>query len=199
MVFKDSISGQFLWKEYVKAETNKLYYSGVEEVTRRGISIQAIICDGRKGLFQLFGDIPIQMCQFHQQQIITRYLTKNPKLEAAKELRSISLQMTKLTKLEFTSALDKWDEKWDKFFKERSISPTTGKSTYTHAKLRSARFSLKNNLPWLYTFEDFKELMIPNTTNALEGSFSDFKNKLRMHNGLSIERKRKYIDEFFKV
>lgn len=199
MVFKDSISGQFLWKKYVKAETNKLYYSGLEEITRRGISVQAIICDGRKGLFQLFAGIPVQMCQFHQIQIITRYLTKKPKLEASKDLRHIALQMTNLTKSEFISALDIWDEEWNAFLKERTVSPITGKGWYTHKRLRSARFSLKRNLPWLYTFEDYKELMIPNTTNALDGSFSNLKNKLRNHNGLSVERKKKYIDGFFKV
>jgi len=29
-------------------------------------------------------------------------------------------------------------------------------------------------MPWLFTYEEFPELMIPNTTNALEGLFSDF-------------------------
>lgn len=82
MVFKDSISGQILYKQYVKQETNKLYLSGIEEIARRGIKIQAIICDGRKGLFQLFGEIPIQMCNFHQVAIVRRYLTKNPKMQA---------------------------------------------------------------------------------------------------------------------
>jgi len=84
MVFKDSISGQILYKQYVKQETNKLYLSGIEEIARRGIKIQAIICDDRKGLFQLFGEIPIQMCNFHQVAIVRRYLTKNPKMQASK-------------------------------------------------------------------------------------------------------------------
>jgi hypothetical protein len=40
---------------------------------------------------------------------------------------------------------------------------------------------LKRHLPYLFVFEDYKELMIPNTTNALDGQFSDLKNKLRNH------------------
>ena len=84
MVFKDSLSGQILYKQYVKQETNKLYLSGIEEIARRGIKIQAIICDGRKGLFQQFIGIPIQMCVFHQVAIIRRYLTKKPKMQASK-------------------------------------------------------------------------------------------------------------------
>jgi hypothetical protein len=46
MVFKDSIGGQILYKLYVRQETNKLYLSGIEEISRRGIKVQAIICDG---------------------------------------------------------------------------------------------------------------------------------------------------------
>jgi hypothetical protein len=199
MVFKNSLSREVLLKYYVKVETNKQYYAGIEEIARRGIRIQSIICDGRKGLFQMFGGIPVQMCQFHQTQIITRYLTRNPKLEASKELRMLSLRITKMTKKEFIFELNKWNEKWADFLKERSVSSTTGKSFYTHKTLRSACLSLKRNMPWLFVFEQYPELMIPNTTNALDGLFSDLKNKLRNHNGLSIERKKKFIDGFFKA
>lgn len=199
MVFKNSLSGEILLKYYVKVETNNQYYKGIEEIARRGIKIQSIICDGRKGLFQMFGGIPVQMCQFHQTQIITRYLTKNPKLEASKELRMLSLRITKLSKKEFVIELDKWAVKWDLFIKERTVSSTTGKSYFTHKTLRSAYLSLKRNMPWLFVFEQYQEMKIPNTTNALDGLFSDLKNKLRNHNGLTLERKKKFIDGFFKV
>lgn len=199
MVFKNSLSKEVLLKYYVKTETNKQYYKGIEEIARRGIKIQSIICDGRKGLFQMFGDIPVQMCQFHQMQIIKRYLTQNPKLEASKELRMLSLQITKMTKKEFVLELESWNVKWDYFLRERTISSTTGKSYYTHKTLRSAYLSLKRNMPWLFVFEQYQEMKIPNTTNALDGLFSDLKNKLRNHNGLSLERKKKFIDGFFKA
>lgn len=51
MVFKDSLQGQILLTKYVKQETNKLYIEGIEEIGRRRITIQAIICNGRKGGF----------------------------------------------------------------------------------------------------------------------------------------------------
>ena len=199
MAFKNSLTGQYLYWDYVKSETNKGYLSGIEEISRRGISIQAIICDGRKGLLALFTDIPIQMCQFHQVKIVSKYLTKKPKTPAGIELRALSLQLTKLNKADFSNSLEKWHCKWDDFLKERTVMALTGKSQYTHKRLRSAWLSLKRNLPWLFTFEDYKELMISNTTNALDGSFSDLKNKLRNHNGLSILRKKKFIDGFFKA
>ncbi len=84
MVFKDSLSSQILYKQYVKQETNKLYLSGLEEIARRGIKIQAVICDGRKGLLQMLPEIPVQMCNFHQVAIIRRYLTKSLECKPAK-------------------------------------------------------------------------------------------------------------------
>jgi len=39
MVFKDALSGQFLLNQYVKQETNNLYLQGVEEITRKVITI----------------------------------------------------------------------------------------------------------------------------------------------------------------
>ena len=121
MVFKDSLSGQILYKQYVKQETNKLYLSGIEEIARRGIKIQAIICDGRKGLLQLFNDIPIQMCVFHQVAIIRRYLTKKPKMQSSKELWEHTLFLSKTDKEGFEGGLEGWHKKWAGFLDERKV------------------------------------------------------------------------------
>ncbi len=198
MVFKDSITGQILYKQYVKQETNKLYLSGIEEIARRGIKIQSIICDGRKGLLQLFEGIPIQMCNFHQVAIIRRYLTKKPKMQASKELWEHVLLLVKTDKESFEGGLNAWHAKWNDFLNEKKIDPK-GKNRYVHKRLRSAYRSLKTNLPWLFTWYDNMDLKIPNTTNAIDGHFADLKNKLRNHNGLSMARKKKFIDEFLKA
>ena len=199
MVFKNSLDGVVLYKQYVRYETNSLYLSGISEIRRRGIDIQAIVCDGRQGLFGLFCDIPIQMCQFHQIQIIQRYLTRNPKTQASIELKKLTLKLTKQAEIEFVKNLNDWYLRWSDYLNERSKSPSTGRTYYTHKRLRSAYLSLKRHLPYLFVFLRYKELMIPNTTNALEGQFSDLKNKLRNHNGLSKAHKMKFIDGFFKA
>jgi len=198
MVFKDAITGKILLKKYVKQETNKLYLEGVEEIARRDITIQSIICDGRKGLFQLFEGTHIQMCNFHQVAIIRRYLTKKPKMQASKELWEHTLLMVHTDKESFVEGLQQWFTKWETFLNERNID-AKGKKRYIHRRLRSAYRSLKTNLPYLFTWYDNMELNIPNTTNAIDGHFADLKNKLRNHNGLSNERKKRFIDEFFKA
>ena len=199
MFFKGNITKENLLKYYVKHETNLVYIQGINELKKLGFIISAIVCDGRKGLIQSFENIPVQMCQFHQSAIIRRYLTENPKLKASQELMNVVDLMTITDKESFIGALGLWYEKWEGFLKERTINPDTNKSAYTHKKLRSAYNSLKNNLPWICTWYDNYELEIPNTTNAIDGHFSDLKNKLRNHNGLSLERKKKFINEFLKA
>ena len=199
MLFKDSISGENLLKFYVKHESNALYKQGIEDLKKKGYHISAIVCDGRKGLINSFADIPVQMCQFHQSAIIRRYITKKPKLKAAQELLKVLDLMKQTDKESFEGSLSLWYEKWETFLNERTINPITSKSYYTHKRLRSAFRSLMNNLPWLFTWYEFIDLKIPNTTNAIDGHFADLKNKLRNHNGLSQHRKMKFIDEFLKV
>jgi hypothetical protein len=199
MLFKDEITKENLLKYYVKSETNALYKKGVNELISKDFVIKAIICDGRKGLINSFDGIPVQMCQFHQVAIIRRYLTKNPKLPVAIELKSVVGLMKRTDKESFEGALDLWFSKWEDFLNERTQNIETGKSCYTHKRLRSAYRSLKYNLPWLFTWYEYIELNIPNTTNSIDGHFADLKNKLRNHNGLSIERKKKFIDGFLKA
>ena len=194
-----SLSGAYLFKQFVKYETNELYHIGIQHLKEQGYVIKAIVCDGRKGLLQLFRETPVQMCQFHQVAIITRYLTRNPKLQASKELREICLILAKTDKESFEGGLSQWYCKWRTFLDERSKDIITGKSHYIHKRLRAAYRSLKNNLKWLFTWYDNYELNIPNTTNAIDGHFADLKNKLRNHNGLNVKNKEKFINEFLKA
>ena len=126
-------------------------------------------------------------------------LTRKPKASAAIELKKLTLLLTKQSQNEFVNGLNSWYLRWSDYLNERSQSPSTGKTQYTHKRLRSAYLSLKRHLPYLFTFEEYRELMIPNTTNALDGQFADLKNRLRNHNGLSKEHKIKFIDGFFKA
>ena len=107
--------------------------------------------------------------------------------------------MKQTDKESFIGILDLWHQKWKNFLNERTINPQTHKSFYTHKRLRSAYRSLNTNLPWLFTWYDYIELDIPNTTNAIDGHFGDLKNKLRNHNVLSLKRKEKFIDGFLKT
>ncbi len=146
MLFKDAYTKENLLKYYVKSETNILYLQGINELTTRGFEVLAIVCDGRRGLFQLFGEIPIQMCEFHQVALIRRYITKHPKLPASIELKELVAMMKMTDKESFEGGLELWFIKWKTFLNERTTNPKTGKNHYTHKRLRSAYRSLKTNL-----------------------------------------------------
>jgi hypothetical protein len=199
VVIKDARRGDVLWLKYVKQERLKDYKQGVESLESLGFIFDGIVCDGLRGMFQQFGQYKIQMCQFHQVAIIRRYITNNPKLEAGRELKALCKMLTKTDKESFIAAFDSWYNKWEDFLKERVLDPQTKKSRYVHKKLRSAYLSIKRNLPYLFVWYDYPELEIPNTNNALEGTFTELKNKLRNHNGISQENRKRFINEFFKA
>ena len=195
MVFRDHYQKVNIYWKFVKHETISDYVSGINYIREKGWKILGIVCDGKRGMFSSFGDIAVQMCQYHQVAIVTRYITKKPRLEAGIELKELTLFLTKTDKESFTGGLDQWHTKWKNFLSEKTINPETGRWHYTHKRIRSAYRSLKYNLPYLFTWYDNMELKIPNTNNSLEGIFSNLKTKLRVHSGLKQKRKIKLINE----
>lgn len=183
-----------LWK-VVPYETNAEYFAGVRELEAKGWVISGIVCDGRRSLPQLFSGIPVQICQFHQLQIVTRYITRHPKLPASIELRNIALLLTKTDAPSFSYWLQEWHKKWKKFLAEKSFDAERKQFRFTHRRLRSAYRSLQTNMPYLFTHQRHKELGMPNTTNTLDGSFSHLKEKIRLHRGLKKSRKLKIINQ----
>ena len=175
MVFMDNTTKAVLYYAIVSHETNSAYKQGVEHLASLGVDVQSIICYGRRGLRTLFIRTPCQMCQFHQLQIVTRYLTRRPKNIASIELRGLALELTKLDKGTFTKRLDQWYLTHKDYLDERSTNEVMGKTWYTHKRLRSAYPSLRTNRDWLFTYRDYEHLDIPNTINALEGLFSELK------------------------
>lgn len=194
VVMRDPHAKENLYWEEIMVESPSVYQWGISYLSQRGFTIQALVIDGRKGVREAFPGVPIQMCQFHQVKVVTRYLTTRPKLEAGQELRAVALSLSRSREANFTKLLDEWHTKWSKFLKEKTVDPETRRWQYTHRRLRSAYFSLKRNLPYLFTYERYPKLNIPNTTNCLEGTFSHTKTAMRIHRGLTTKRKRKLID-----
>ncbi len=169
---------------------------GLISLASSGVDIQSITCDGRRGLRALFSSIPCQMCQFHQVQIVTRYLTRRPKNIASIELRYLTSNLTQLDKSDFVERLDQWCLTHEDYLDERSTNEDTGKTWYTHKRLRSAYRSLRTNSDWLFTYREYEHLDVPNTTNSLEGLFSELKRQLHSHHGLNEHRKLRFIKDF---
>ena len=198
MLFQDATSGKILYRKFVKNETNKDYLSGLDHIKANGTNIKAVVCDGHTGLLQAITSCPVQMCQFHQLQIIRRLLTNNPHLPASIELLALTRKIFTIGKKQFLMEFDKWCDQWGDFLNERTTL-ISGKTTYTHRRLRTARKSIKKHLKWLFAYEEHTEVNIPNTTNMLEGYNSQLKRALQSHNGLNEANKKKFIDGFLNI
>lgn len=122
MVFKDSKTKKILNYKVVDYETNLAYKEWIQELEWVWRIIKAIVCDGRKWLLWWFGKTPTQMCQFHQGQIIRRYITKNPILEPNKELKEIVKWLTQTDKWTFEICLETRYQKHELFLKEKGIN-----------------------------------------------------------------------------
>jgi len=155
--------------------------------------IDGIVVDGRKGVFEaLSSRYPIQMCQFHQKQIVRRYITNSPQTTAGIELKAIVTELPNCDYQWFEILLDIWEFKYGRFIKERTVNTETKSWFYTHKRLRSAYRSLRKNLPYLFTYQKVKNM--PNTTNSLDGFFAHLKDAVSVHRGLKLHRRTKLIE-----
>lgn len=85
----DEVAGSPLYVAFISHEEVQDYKDAVSGIEARGYHIKGIVIDGMKSLFEEFSAYKIQMCQFHMKQIVRRYLTKRPRLIAARELKNL--------------------------------------------------------------------------------------------------------------
>ena len=198
MAFKNSLSWDIIHSILVTNESSADYKRWVKKLQDDWWFIDAIVSDGKRWLLGWFWNIPTQMCQFHQVAIIRRYVTKKPKIPQNKDLKLLGELLTRTDRETFEYYLKLYEETYGDFLKEKTryIDLSSGKEKwhYTHKKTRSAFFSLKRNLPYLFVwYNHLHTLSIPNTTNWLEWYFSHLKSKVRIHRWLKKERKIKLI------
>jgi hypothetical protein len=107
VVMKDARTGKILWRKFIfRKETLSDYCQGVDWLLENNFKIEGIVCDGLRGMFQIFSNYRIQMCQFHQVSIVRRYLTLNPELEASVELLNIVKQLCHTDKESFVGIFE---------------------------------------------------------------------------------------------
>jgi hypothetical protein len=189
-------------------ENRVLYYAFLEGTERTvdyevaldtleglGYTVCGATIDGRRGVRELLQsrDIPVQCCQFHQLQTITRCLTRRPLLLPNQELRSIALTLTETTSEQLSAGLDTWHAAYGTWLKQKE----PGTTRFVHPRTRRAYFSLRRNLPNLFVYQQPALLRIPNTTNALDGRFGVWKQMLQRHRGCSRTLKTKILRSLF--
>lgn len=191
----ESGSGRLLYMKHIAHEHISDYEDAVTHITGSGYVIQGIVIDGLQKLFAVLSKYKIQMCQFHMVAIIRRKLTKNPQLEAGKELLKLAYRLKDMNQNAFVSQFENWKKKWHDFLKEKTVNEISGRTIYTHQRLRSAMVSISTYIPYLFTYEKIEGM--PNTNNMIEGTFTDLKKALRNHPRMIEENRKRMMNGFF--
>jgi hypothetical protein len=195
MIFRIRDPITYSWRNILRYkvayETNNQYRAWIQFLQSKWFEIVAIVMDWKKWLLWWFWSIPTQLCIVHQQQTITQYLTRKPKLKPSIELRDISFHLWKLNKSTIVQRLQSRHER----NKDRLYEKNENKN-YIHMRVVKAYKSLIKNMDYLYVFKEHWDLWIPSTNNSLEWVNSRLKTKRRVHRWLREDRKQQLTNYY---
>ncbi len=164
-----------------------------------------VVSDGGKGfakaLKKTWANAKHQRCLFHVFCQVKRYTTSKPKTAAGAELYILAKDLlhlkTEEEKETWITRFIEWMKKYNKFLSQVTYDEY-GNSRPTHERLLKAQRSIKRLLKeetmFTYLDEELRNEIdkIPTTNNQIEGGInSRLREMLRMHRGLSIERRIK--------
>lgn len=125
------------------------------------------------------------------ERLIVNGTTRNPILEAGQALLALAKLLHHTDSKTFDYYLRKYVNKCRDFLNQKTSNPFTGETFFTHGLLRKSAMSLLRYMPYLFTFEQNRN--IPKTTNSLEGHFSHMRDIVEIHRGLSRVHKQRVI------
>lgn len=204
LVAIDGITGDILASKHILQETKGDYEILLYYLSYSGYPppLFAVI-DGRNGVTKTiqkyYPHTPVQLCQAHKIATIDRYLLKYPRRESYKVLKEITHGIVNTDKSTFLWQLREFRKQYDADFKKQELDMRTLKDRYIHPRLRLAYNSLIRNIDQLFICLDFIQIIqrnhpnlknpVINTSNRIECLFSHLKPKVKIHRGLSKERR----------
>lgn len=177
----------------IRTESLAELEAGLDALVAAGYRFKSFTLDGKPGFMRLlrrrFPGTPVQMCQFHQKAIVRRYITNTPKTPCGLALKDLMARFGKQDPQSWIDDLFALRDEYKTFLAGKNEN-----GGYSHRRLRSAFRSLNTNLPHLFVCDEIPEAGIPATSNRLEGAFAHLKEKILIHRGLNIDRKKKAIE-----
>lgn len=164
-----------------------------------------IVCDGGTGLPSavraVWPETRTQRCLFHVQMNIRRHLTMNPRTDAGRRLRALSLELSDVHDADQVIAwrlkLEAWWQAYGHLTKERSYDGR--KWWFTHDRLRKA-WQLLSRLTrdgTLFTYVDYGN---SRTTSPLEGGINNgIRHLLRAHRGMTEDHMKRAAEWFLTL
>ncbi len=209
----DGASGHVIAFQWCDSEKTAAWKALLEQIPPPKV----VVIDGGSGLALALRDCwpqtRVQRCLVHVQRNIRRYLTMRPRTLAGKELRALSLTLTRITTRDQAVAwqvqLHAWHQQHAGLINAKTYLTQTGvrpmgvssKATWwwTHERLRKAyqllaRLSQQEVL-FTYLDEEFQGLGISWTTNRIEGGANaGIKDLLRRHRGMTSPHQRRAVE-----
>ena len=204
LVAVDGISWDILASKHILQETKEDYDVLLYYLSHFGYpSPLFAVIDGRNGVIstiqKYYHNLPIQLCQAHKIATIDRYLLKYPRIESYRVLKKITHGIVHTDKATFLWQLQIFREKYDTDFRKQELDTKTMKDRYIHPRLKLAYNSLIRSMNQLFVCLDFIQTIridhpnlknpIINTSNRIEWIFSHLKPKVKLHRGLTKERR----------
>jgi len=127
----------------IKTETVRDLRIGLLALKKAKYKINSVTIDGRRGYInnirKIIGNIPIQMCLFHQKAIIRRYITDRPTTKCGKDLKELAKTICQVENQQnFIDNFYKLKNKYQHFLHQRN-----DKGEYKHTSTRSAFRSIE--------------------------------------------------------
>lgn len=161
-----------------------------------------VVTDGgsgiRSALARTWPDAKIQRCIFHLQMNVTRELTRNPRTDAGRRLRTLASALSDVhttdDAIAWRLALEAWWQHYGHLTRERTMF-RNGHWGFTHDKLRKAWSILHRTAQAGHVFTYLNHTN-PRTTSRLEGLNSQIRHLLRNHRGMPIEHRKRAVEWF---
>jgi len=206
ILYKDYPSGKIVLWRLADGEYKDLIYQDLAFLVSQGYPIKGVTSDWKGSTvaavdqlaFALSKNIPHQRCLVHTQLTAQRFLTKNPKTEAGKQLLE-AVRFLNRIKTEYEKNIWlKWFERWGKrhqnFINQRTYLEDKSHWWYTHKYVRRVFRSINKNKQSLFVYLRHP---LPKDTNGIEGVFSQLDAKLSRHRGLRQNKKESLVSWLF--
>lgn len=178
---------------------------------------RVVVTDGGSGLASAlracWPDTLVQRCLVHVQRNICRDLTRQPRTDAGRTLRAITLALTRITTREEAAAWEVRLHQWHQIYTEMintktylrqvGVRPSWARQGatwwWTHDRLRRAYRLLerltRQGVLFTYLHPTLDGLDIASTTNRIEGGTNHpIKDLLRRHRGMSQAHRRRAVE-----
>lgn len=189
MIVMDNLNNEVIDGKYCIREN----YAAASHMFNLLKEPRAITIDGNisiiRAIKKTWPDTLIQRCLVHVQRQGLSWLRRYPKSRAAKELRSLLLNVTCIRnhfqKNSFIAAFNDWEDRYGRLV----LSLPSKDKVY--GDLQRTRSLIIHALPDMFHY--LNDPHITPTTNKVEGYFSRLKNIYRQHRGLSKKHRESYF------